>query len=88
MLRTFGVIHEVPMSVHCDSKSAVYIATNSVFHERTKHIEIDLHFVRDEVLTWNIQLHHVGTKTQLAYGFYKGNWTRRFLAFQVQARHT
>ncbi|GJS30966.1 ribonuclease H-like domain-containing protein [Tanacetum coccineum] len=35
---------------HCDSNSAIKIAANLVFHERTKHLEIDLHFVREKIL--------------------------------------
>jgi len=54
------------MLVQCDSKSAIYIATNPVFYEHTKHIEIDLHFVRDEVLKREIQLCHVDSFSQLA----------------------
>lgn len=66
MLATLGVRHDQPMIVQCDSKSAIYIAMNPVFHERTKHIEMDLHFVRDEVFSKNIHLHHVESRSQLA----------------------
>lgn len=66
MLLTLGVQHDQPMFVQCDSKSAIYTATNPLFHERTKHIEINLHFVRDEVLCQNIHLSHVVTNNQLA----------------------
>lgn len=43
LLGMLGFTHKAPIRMHCDSKSAIHIATNHVFHERTKHVENDCH---------------------------------------------
>jgi hypothetical protein len=58
--------------VYCDNVSAVYLSTNPVQHQRTKHIEIDIHFVREQVARGQVRVLHVPSRFQIADIFTKG----------------
>lgn len=71
LLISLGVRQDSPMSLHCDSQSALHISTNPVLHKRTKHIRVDCHFIRDEIQSGTIQPVYVTSQTQLADLFTK-----------------
>ncbi|GKB17453.1 ribonuclease H-like domain-containing protein, partial [Tanacetum coccineum] len=58
--------------VYYDNVSAVYMSANPVQHQRTKHIEIDIHFVRDMVTAGQVRVLHVPFRFQYADIFTKG----------------
>ncbi|XP_049348897.1 secreted RxLR effector protein 161-like [Solanum verrucosum] len=49
LFKELGVSIELPIKMVCDSKDAIQIAANPIFHERTKHIDIDCHFVKERI---------------------------------------
>jgi hypothetical protein len=57
---------------YCDNIIATYLSTNPVQYQRTKHVEIDLHFVRDRVTLGEARVLHVPTSSQYANIFTKG----------------
>jgi hypothetical protein len=68
--------------VFCDNVSAVYMSHNPVHHRRTKHIELDIHFVREKVALGQVRVHHVPSERQLADVFTKALNSSLFLDFR------
>ncbi|XP_065871845.1 uncharacterized mitochondrial protein AtMg00810-like [Euphorbia lathyris] len=58
--------------VYCDNVSVVYLSGNPVQHQRTKHIEMDIHFVREKVSRGEVRVLHVPSRHQIADIFTKG----------------
>ncbi|GMJ02272.1 cysteine-rich RLK (RECEPTOR-like protein kinase) 8 [Hibiscus trionum] len=78
LLLFLGVAHPRPITLHCDSQAALHIVANPVFHERTKYIDVDCHFVRDTVVQQLIAPQHVSTRVQLTDIFTKALGKQQF----------
>ncbi|MCO5607723.1 hypothetical protein L7F22_061922 [Adiantum nelumboides] len=71
LLGDLGIHVQRPVVIHCDNLSSIHLARNSVFHARTKHIEVHYHLIRERFLDGNIDLIFVRTDEQVADVFKK-----------------
>lgn len=65
-MQDFKVPVQLPIALKCVSQDAIYISQNAVFHERTKHIKIYCHIVRDKYKDGFLRLFHVSSADQVA----------------------
>jgi KUP system potassium uptake protein len=68
----------------CDNESVIKLANNPVSHSRTKHIDIQHHFLRDHETKGDIEIRHVSTEKQLGDIFTKPLYESRFCALRSE----
>jgi hypothetical protein len=82
LLKEIGVHAMATAKLWCDNLGAKYLSSNPVFHARTKHIEVDYHFVRERVMRRLLQIDFVPTGDQVADGFTKAITVRQLESFK------
>ena len=65
-------IIETPMRLYCDNKTAINIAYNPMHHDRTKHVEVDQHFIKQKIEKGIAYITYIPIEKQLAYILTKG----------------
>lgn len=66
LLKDIGIKNLPPPILKCDSQAALAIAANPVLHEKTKHVDIDCHYIRDQIQAGGIQTSQVQSCDQVA----------------------
>jgi len=68
--------------IYCDNISSILLANNPIYHARTKHIEVHYHFIREKIITKEIDLIHVNIENQVANIFTKALGTNKLRKFR------
>lgn len=72
LLDELGIRENNPMKVYCDNKAAIAMSHNPVHHDRTKHVEVDRHFIKEKIENGTICMTYIPSSEQLADLLTKG----------------
>ena len=64
LLDELKVAGKMPMRIYCDNKAAINISHNPVHHDRTEHVEVDCHFIKEKIDKRTIRITYVPTSEQ------------------------
>ena len=79
ILKDLGVYLSLPPMLWCDNVSALALASNPIFHARTKHIEVNYHYINEKILHRELQINFNSTHDKLVDIFTKGLSSPQFL---------
>ena len=65
LLKELQVATKSPMKLYSDNKAAISIAHNPVHHDRTKHVEVDRHFIKEKIEEGSICIPYVASKIKM-----------------------
>lgn len=78
LLEDLKISNPLPMKVFCDNKVAISVAHNPIFHDRTKHVEVDKHFIKEKLDNGLICMPYIPTIEQIANILTKGLQKKQF----------
>jgi len=82
LLLDLGQLMDAPIIIYCDNISSILLVNNPIYHARTKHIEVQYHFIREKVPAKKIDLIHVSIENQVADIFTKALGTDKLKRFR------
>ena len=82
LLDELGISQSRVRILWCDNIGATYLSATPVFHARTKHIEVDYHFVRERVARKQLEVRIISSDDQVADGFTKAQLLRQLVEFR------
>jgi hypothetical protein len=78
LLKEINFAQEEATQIYLDNKSVIELAKNLIHHERSKHIDVKYHFIREQVKEKKVELIHVGSEDQVVNIFTKPLPTMKF----------